>query len=257
MIADLLPLFDLASSGAYHYGVVFLRVGAFFLLVPGFGERSLPTRVRLATAFCFTFVIAPLVDVPAIASDLWVLVPLVLAEVTTGLVFAMLLRLFVLGLQTAGSIAAQSTSLSQMFGGSAGLDTQPALGAVMVLGGLTLAVVMGLHMKLIAYIVLSYQLQPIAVLISAADLYEVGLSTVARCFALGFSLAGPFLIAALVYNVTLGFINKAMPQLMVSFIGAPAATFAGLALLALSGAVILQHWVEALDLFMLNPVGRP
>ena len=46
----------------------------------------------------------------------------------------------------------------------------------------------------------------------------------AASFALALSLAAPFVIASLLYNVALGVINKAMPQLMVAFVGAPAIT---------------------------------
>lgn len=257
MIEDLFPILELVTDAASVYGIVFLRIGTMFMLLPGFGERSIPTRVRLALAFCFSLVVAPLAPIPSVAADLQSVVQLIFAETLNGALFGLLLRLFVLGLQTTGAIAAQSTSLSQMFGGSAGLDSQPALGAVLVLAGLTLAVVLGLHVKLVAYMLLSYQLQPVAQVLNGAHMYQLGVDTIARCFALGFSLAGPFMIAALIYNVTLGFINKAMPQLMVSFIGAPAVTFAGLVLLAVGGTVILQHWVRVLDLFMLDPGGTP
>lgn len=257
MILDLLPLVELSLALAATYGLVFLRIGAMMMLVPGFGERSLPMRVRLSVALCFTVVIAPLVSPPDATQGLWSLVGLIACESLMGAFFGLLLRLFVHGLQTAGTIAAQSTSLSQIFGASAGIDAQPALSAALVLGGLCLAVIAGLHLKLVDYMVLTYELQPAGTLPSRADLMQVGLGTIARCFGLGMSLAAPFLIASLIYNVTLGFINKAMPQLMVSFIGAPAATFAGLALLALAGPVILWQWVEAMDGFMLAPGANP
>ncbi|MFC3118840.1 flagellar biosynthetic protein FliR [Jhaorihella thermophila] len=38
---------------------------------------------------------------------------------------------------------------------------------------------------------------------------------------LPFSLSAPFVIASLLYNLTLGAINRAMPQLMVTLVGAP------------------------------------
>ena len=58
----------------------------------------------------------------------------------------------------------------------------------------------------------------------------------------GFSLAAPFVIMGFAYNVALGAINRAMPQLMVAFVGAPAITAAGLLVLMLAAPVILHFW---------------
>ena len=74
---------------------------------------------------------------------------------------------------------------------------------------------------------------------------------------LGFSLAAPFVIAAFAYNLALGAINKAMPQLMVAFIGAPAITAGGLLILMLAAPVILTYWNGRLDATLLDPLGLP
>jgi flagellar biosynthetic protein FliR len=56
----------------------------------------------------------------------------------------------------------------------------------------------------------------------------------------------------------LGVINRAMPQLMVTLIGAPALTAGGLMLLLLAAPVMLAVWAEAFGTFLLDPFGaRP
>jgi flagellar biosynthetic protein FliR len=94
---------------------------------------------------------------------------------------------------------------------------------------------------------------PIGNVIPAELVTRAGVAEVARCFALGFTLAAPFVIASLVYNVTLGVINKAMPQLMVAFVGAPAITAGGLIILTLAAPLMLSLWIEAMGQFMMNP----
>ena len=85
---------------------VFLRLSAFFSLLPAFGERSVPTRVKLVLAVAMTLVVAPAIQpVPDLSRP----VLLIFSEVTTGLVLGLALRLFILALQTAGAIAAQAT----------------------------------------------------------------------------------------------------------------------------------------------------
>ncbi len=237
--------------------VVFLRVGAMLALVPAFGEQSVPVRLRLALILAFTLIVLPAVA-PAIGpmpESQLAMLSVLGAEVLAGLLFGLMLRLFVLALQVAGAIAAQSTSLSQILGGSAGVDPQPAIGHLLVIAGLTLAVVLGLHVRLAAYMIDGYGLVPPGTVPSAATVADAGLREVGRSFALAFSLSAPFVVASLLYNVMLGVINRAMPQLMVAFVGAPAITAGGLALLLISAPILLNVWSGALNGFMAAPFG--
>lgn len=234
---------------------VFLRVGAALALMPAFGEHSVPMRVRLALALAFTAVCAPVVAAHLPEFDGAALIGRILAsEVIVGLALGAMLRLFILALQIAGSMAAQSVSLSQMFG-TQGADPQPAIGHILTVGGLALAVMSGLHVKFTALLIYSYELFPPGVLPNPADFLEWGIDRVAKAFTLGFGLAAPLVITALLYNLALGAINRAMPQLMVAMVGAPAITAGGLILLALSMPYGLQVWMAAFDAFLVDPVG--
>ena len=57
-------------------------------------------------------------------------------------------------------------------------------------------------------------------------------------------LAWPFVAINLLYNICLGFINKALPSLMVAFVGAPFMIGAGLILLTISLVTMLTVWME-------------
>jgi len=260
MIESLAELLLIGQSYFWTGFFVFLRVGGMMAMLPVFGERSIPVRIKLGLTVVFTLVIAPAVpiSVDPVPGQLLSNIGLMAIEMGIGLTFGIFLRLFVLALQIAGSIAAQSTSLSQIFGGSAGADPAPAIGHLLVVAGLALATILGLHVRIVEMMIYSYNLLPFGVVPNAEILSEIALQEVAYSFALGFALAAPFVIASLLYNVTLGVINKAMPQLMVSFVGAPAITAGGLFLLLVSAPILLSVWVEALNSFLANPMeARP
>ena len=65
------------------------------------------------------------------------------------------------------------------------------------------------------------------------------------------------MIAGFAYNVALGAINRAMPQLMVAFIGAPAITAGGILILMLAAPVILHFWGLRLDRLIADPLAMP
>ena len=59
----------------------------------------------------------------------------------------------------------------------------------------------------------------------------------------------------MIYNLALGIINRAMPQLMVAMVGAPAITGGALALLMLAAPVILPLWLGLLQARLADPFG--
>lgn len=257
MITEGAALLGMTQDWLWSGFFVFLRIGAMLALVPAFGERSVPARVKLGLSLAFTAIVLPAVapGLPPQPSGLVEGLAICGPEIVTGLFFGMMLRFFVMALQVAGAIAAQSTSLSQIFGASAGVDPQPAMGNVLVIGGLALAALMGLHVHLAAFMIDGYGLVPPGEMISPETVAEAGVQEVSRSFALAFTLSAPFVLASLVYNVMLGVINRAMPQLMVAFVGAPAITAGGLALFALSAGTMLAVWSDALFGFMAAPFG--
>lgn len=228
---------------------VFLRMTAFFALMPGFGEQSVPMRVKLSLSVAMTILVFPAVILP---DEFPPVLFMIFSEIATGVFFGMTIRLFILALQTAGSIAGQSTSLAQLFGGNAA-EPLPAMGHIMVISGIALAIMLDLHVKAALFFLFSYDVVPLGQMPSGAMVAEWGMQRVSHAFSLAFSLAAPFIVLSVVYNLAIGAINKAMPQLMVAFVGAPLITAGGLILLLFSAPVILQVWVTALDRFMAAP----
>jgi len=258
MMQALEAIIPWAQAGLFASFLVFLRVGAAMALLPAFGEQSVPAQVRLGLALAFTFILVPIVsDLVVPAENTPSLIGIFVAtEVVIGLTLGIMLRLFVMALQIAGSIAAQATSLSQIFAG-AGVEPLPAIGHVLVVSGLALAVMMGLHIHIVELFVLSYDILPPGKFPARETLAQWGIMRVAHAFGLAFTLAAPFVIASLIYNVALGVINKAMPQLMVAFVGAPAITAGGLILLFVAAPLMLGIWAGALSGFLSNPFGTP
>lgn len=258
MIEALAGLFPIGQQVLLTGFLTFLRVGAIMALLPAFGEQSVPQRVKLALALAFTLVVAPAATDP--------LTPIVdgarpiglamAGEIAAGLALGIILRLLVMVLQIAGQMAAQATSLSQIFGGPT-VDPQPATSHLLVAAGLALAVMTGLHVRAAQAMILSYDMLPPGRLPDGGLIAEWGIIHIARGFGLALTLAMPFVIASLIYNLALGAINRAMPQLMVAFVGAPAITAGGMLLLVVSAPVLLEVWSGWMIDVLANPFGDP
>ena len=258
MIEGLAEILDMTEAGMAAFFLVFVRVGAVMSLLPGFGEQAIPARVRLALTLAFTLVVWPMLGAGAIEVDpARSYVMHIVGEATVGLLVGIAIRLMVIALQLAGSIAAQSTALAQIFGAGVAPDPMPAIGNLLTMAGLTLAVAANLHVKATLSMAATYDILPIGATLPPSDVAAWGVARAAETFALGFSLAAPVVIAACAYNLALGAINRAMPQLMVAFIGAPAITAGGMLILMLAAPVILMYWSDRLDATLADPLGMP
>ncbi|MGB3406767.1 MAG: flagellar biosynthetic protein FliR [Jannaschia sp.] len=247
MIGGLLALHDVVIPLITGFLAVFLRVGTMLLLVPGFGDRMVPTRVRLVSGFALAVAVAPAVDSPPEIS-----VTLIATEAAIGLAFGAVLRFLAQALLMAGMMAAQLTSLSQLFG-----TTEPssAIGNLLNIAGLCLLMAAGLPLYLVEMLIRSYDVIPLGSVMPGDDVVTWGVGRMSHAFALAFGLAAPFALAALLYNAAMGVINRAMPQLMVALVGAPAITGAAGLVLMLSTPVILIVWKGAMLALLADPFG--
>jgi flagellar biosynthetic protein FliR len=205
---------------------------------------------------CFTAVVTPIV-----AGDIEAFGPrpglaALLGEAVAGLILGIGLRLFLLTLQTAAAIIAQATTLSQLMAGAAP-EPQPAIGNLFLIAGIALALGAGLHVKAAELMILSYDILPAGGYPDARAVADWGVGLAGQTFSLAFTLAAPFVIASMIYNLALGAINRAMPQLMVSMVGAPALTLGGLALLAVATPLLLSVWLQAFGAYLANPFAGP
>lgn len=247
---------QISQEVLWLHAIVFLRVGPVVALFPGFGEQSVPVRIKLVATIAFTAIVAPAAapDVPLTTSPDFTLGWVILTETVIGLMIGIGLRMFLLALQTAGSMAAQATSLSQILG-SAGATPLPAIGHLLSMGGIALAMILNLHVHVAAMIIATYGIFEVGQLTDASATSQWGIAQISGAFSLAFSLAAPFVLISVLYNLTLGIINRAMPQMMVIFVGAPVITAGGLMLLFLLAPIMLGIWVAALQGYVVNPFG--
>ena len=109
MRVDISALPALAAT----FMLVFARIGAMVMLLPGFGETNIPTRIKLSIALLLTLIILPLhrtayqVDM----SSLTPLLVLMLHEIVVGIVLGATARVTLSALQVAGSVIAQQLGL--------------------------------------------------------------------------------------------------------------------------------------------------
>ncbi|KGJ17159.1 flagellar biosynthetic protein FliR [Paracoccus sanguinis] len=221
--------------------LIYGRVQAFLLAMPGTGERLLPVRVRAALAMAITPLFAA---VPApVAGSPTELAALMAAEIVTGLALGLMVRVVAMALDIASTTLAQSASLSAMLGVSEDMPPHP-MGHLMHLAGLAVLMAMGLPVLICQLLADSFALLPPGTPPAIGALWPGFLGLVTHGFVLAMLLASPFILGGLLFQMLSGVVARVMPAMPVVFVAAPGAVLLALAAMALLVPGILAIWAR-------------
>ncbi|WP_297804952.1 flagellar biosynthetic protein FliR [uncultured Brevundimonas sp.] len=228
-------------------GLLFARLGAMIMLIPGVGEGFVPARIRLSLALLLAMALFPVVGhtLPALPATTGGMVGWILREVATGLAIGAILRIFMTSLMTAGEIVSMQTTLG--FSQTANpLQASPGstLSSFLTLLGLTLIFATNTHHLFIGAIVGSYEMIAPSKPLIASDFSEMAVRTLSQSFLLGVQLAAPVLVFALVFNLASGLVARVMPSFQVYFAAAPLSVLLGLSVFALSLGVLGTVFID-------------
>ena len=225
---------------------VFARLGALLYVLPGIGETVISVRVRLAAAIALSSLVIPLLA-PQFGTQSYTVsaaFAIVIIESIYGLLLGFGFRLMVYSLQILGNVVSQALSISQVLGEGIATEPNTTISTMLMMAGVTLLVTMGLHIEAVGVLVKSFDMFPLGQAPNLDGMAYWLTQKGADSFSMGITLALPFIILNFVYNAILGFLNRAMPQLMVSFVGMPAITGAGMFLLVVAIGGILTTWTQ-------------
>ena len=230
--------------------LIFCRIGACLMLMPGFSSSRIPVKVRLFLALSVTLALTPLlIDIVrplAVSSDPASLLAVIGSELLTGFMIGLLGRLFFLALQTIAVAASQAMGLSAMPGLAVEEDEQlPPIAALFSLTAVTIMFITDQHWLILGGLVDSYAtLPPVQGFDVQAGLIDV-VDQTSAVFVVVLRVGSPFLIYSIVVNLAVGITNKLSPQIPVFFIAMPFVTAGGLVLLMLIAREFTAGFADA------------
>ena len=221
---------------AATFMLVFARVGAMVMLLPGLGESNIPVRIKLGIALLLALIILPL-HRAAYQIDLDSMNPvlvMMIHEIIVGVVLGATARVTLSALQVAGSVIAQQMGLGFVTSVDPTQGQQGVLiGNFLTMLGITLLFATDTHYLVIAALNDSYNIFSPGDLTPSGDIAALATRAFAAAFKIGMQLSAPFLIFGLVFNIGLGVLARLMPQMQVYFVGVPLSILAGFLIFAL------------------------
>ena len=238
---------SLLPALAATFMLVFARIGAMVMLLPGLGETNIPVRIKLAIALLLTLIILPLhraayhVDMDTLAP----LLVLMIHEILIGVVLGATARVTLGALQVAGSVIAQQMGLGFVTAVDPTQGQQGLLiGNFLTLLGLALLFATDSHHLVIAALDESYAVFSPGEMMPSGDVAALATRAFSAAFRIGMQLSAPFLVFGLVFNIGLGVLARLMPQMQVYFVGVPLSIMAGFLIFAVVIAAMMGTFLD-------------
>lgn len=212
----------------------FCRIGGCFMVLPGFSSFRVPVQFRLLLAAAISMALLPLLwdtIYPNVQAGGRVYILLVGAEMLIGVTLGLIARYIVLAVQFGGTAISMAIGFNSAPGG--GLIENEAEGHLTALITLTALIVLFLsdfHHLMIVSLVRSYTIMPLGSGFEPRMALMTLTDTLNGAFMLVLRLASPFLVYGLIFNLSIGMVNKLAPQIPVYFISIPFILFGGLIL---------------------------
>ncbi|TCD16732.1 flagellar type III secretion system protein FliR [Oricola cellulosilytica] len=234
MPADLLSTF-----------LVFCRIGACFMVLPGMSSARVPPQVRLFASLAIAVAVSTFIDerLQAYLAEPGpaVLLRLAVSEILIGLFFGLIARFYLLALEFIISGVAMSIGFGGMLGAMVdGFEMQAALTAFISLSALMVLFTLDFHHHVIVALLGSYDVMPFDTMpdmrLMLVDLVDV----LRESFLIALRLGSPFIGFAIIINLGVGLLNKLSVQIPIYFISLPFVLAIGLVILYYSAPYMLS-----------------
>lgn len=232
----------------YRFLVVFARLGAALMFLPGFGATMVPTRMRLLFGLSVAFLLLPVLGpkLPPIPTQPAQLAALLAGEAAVGLFLAMICQFLFAAVDIAGTFISYQIGLTNAFSFDAvsqeqsqtltGLLSNFAMVAVFAADG---------HHLMLQALNDSYDMFQPGVVPLFGDMAMTMAHLLSSAFSLGVRLAAPVMVFGIVFQVGLGLLSRMVPQMQVFFVATPVQVLVGLWMIMVALPVIWMIFLQA------------
>lgn len=217
----MIDLINLSSIPAFL--LIFVRVTAFFVTLPIFSYKNIPTTFKIGFGFFLTWIMFYTIDIPVLTLD-ETFILLVLKEAIVGLLIGLIAYIILAAVQIAGGFIdfQMGFAIANVIDPQTGAQS-PLTGQYLYTFALLFLLMVNGHHLMIDGIFYSYELIPLDTFIQfqQESIAEFVIQTFNQMFIIAFLLAIPVVGCLFLVDVALGIIARTVPQLNVFVVGLP------------------------------------
>lgn len=234
----------------FQFLLIFCRLGSCIMLMPGFGELSVPPTVRLIIAFLVTLVLLPMLKagLPPPPTQVPGLFVLLASEIVIGIFIGAIARMMLSAMHITGMIIAFQSSLASalMFDATQG-NQGSVVGIFMMTLGMTLLFITDFHHLMLEALVHSYQVFKVTDGAPLGDLAQTVSQVMADTFLVALKLAAPLVIIGILVYLIAGLMSRLMPSMQVFFVLVPVQLLASFYLLMMTLSAVMMWYINHME----------
>ena len=237
-------------SGVFAFLLIFTRLGTAMMIMPGIGDSFVNTNVRLMMVLGMSFVLTPVVQgfLPEQVPAFPVIFSLILMEFVIGLFIGTMARIFMIALDVAGMLISTTSGLANAQVFNPTLASQGSItGAFLSVTGVVLLFATNMHHMLIYGLVESYHMFPLGSVPDTSSMAQLISQAFSASFKVGFQLAIPFIVVAMLLYIGMGVLTRLMPQVQVFILALPVQIMLSLLTLGLVLSAIMMFWLRSFE----------
>lgn len=222
---------EIALSLQFVLGLslVLCRLVGFFVFAPVIATSVVPRQIRAALIFVFALVATNLVNTTALPTDPLLLAGLMIKEMLVGLALSFSVGIVFYGAQIGGSLLDNMTGFALATVIDPNFKQQvTVLSQFYYLFAVLFFITLGGLEMMIGGIIRSFQIVPLTGGLHMDILSSQVVNAVVQMMVVGVQIAAPVIVAAVITNVTLGFLVRAFPQANIFAVGLPVQIAVGL-----------------------------
>lgn len=207
--------------------LIFMRMVAFFVTLPLFSYRAIPTPFKIGFAFFLTLIFYHTIDPSSVDLE-GIYIVLLIKEIMVGLLIGLVAYIIVSAVQIAGGFIdfQMGFAIANVIDPQTGAQS-PLTGQYFYIIALLFLLSVDGHYLLIEGIYHSYQLVPVDGIISFQQegVARFIISVFNQMFLIAFQMAIPIVGCLFLVDVALGMIARTVPQVNVFVVGLPLKIF--------------------------------
>jgi len=216
--------------------MVLTRISAFFIVLPVFGWRSIPVRIKLAITILLTIFFSMIIPVPVNAGQISSIEAILLLanEATYGLALGLIVTCVFSAVKFSGRIIERQMgfAMAQILDPLTGERSQP-LGSLLEMIFILLFLSANGHHLFLMIISRSYESFPAGSMPTIPILAQGVISAGSTMLLHGLKLAAPTLAAFIMLMVILAILARMVPEMNILFISLPLRVGMGLLMMAI------------------------
>jgi flagellar biosynthetic protein FliR len=243
------PLSALTIQQVSSFTLVFLRITALLVMIPVFGDRTVPARVKAGLGLILAVVIYPFLktdSLPPYSANLIYMTIGMAGEVLIGVIIGFAARSIFAGVQAAGEVIGFQMGFSMASVLDPLSNTQiSALSEFQYLLAMMVFLLVDGHHIFLNAIVESYRSIPPLGFSFSGPLMQTLFNFTRDVFVIAIKISAPIMAVMIFVNIGLGVIARTVPQINVFIVGFPLQIAVGFFFIGLA-IPLLVNWLSAI-----------